>query len=135
MLSLVILFVSWAVWLGSVVFFSFVVAPTVHEVFERPEAARLLRRLFPRYYLFGAACGLVAVGAALVVRNDLRLTAPLVIAAVLSLYARQVLTPALERARNGDDDARFARLHASSVRLNLIALACLLLAGSVLTIL
>jgi len=132
MLALLLLYMAWAVWLGALVFFSFVIAPTVHQVFDRPEAARLLGRLFPRYYLFGVGCGAVAIGAALRVHNDLRLTAPLVVATVLSLYARQVLTPALEQARAADDDGRFARLHVSSVRLNLVALAALVLAGTVL---
>ena len=107
----------------------------MHEVFERPQAARLLSRLFPRYYLFGVICGAVSTGAAIGLNGDLRLTAPLVVATVLSIYARQVLTPALEAARAGADERRFARLHVSSVRLNLVALAALLLVGSVLTLL
>jgi len=131
----VLLNITWACWLGSVVFFSFVVAPTVHTVLERPDAARLMRTMFPRYYLFGVLCGSVAIVAALAVANDLKLTVPLVIATVLSAYARQVLTPGLDEARRSGDDARFARLHVQSVRLNLVALTCLLLAGLWLAIL
>ena len=125
----ILLHVTWACWLGSIMFFSFVVAPTVHAVLERPDAARLMRTMFPRYYLFGVICGLLAIASALAVANDLKLTIPLVIATVLSAYARQVLTPALDEARRNSDDDRFARLHVQSVRLNLVALAALLLAG------
>ncbi len=125
----ILLHVTWACWIGSIVFFSFVVAPTVHAVLERPDAARLMRTMFPRYYLFGIICGLVALVSALLTANDLKLTVPLVIACVLSAYARQVLTPALDQARSASDDERFASLHVQSVRLNLIALAALLLAG------
>ena len=125
----ILLHITWACWLGSIVFFSFVVAPTVHAVLERPDAARLLRTMFPRYYLFGIVCGVLGIGSALVVANDLKLTVPLVIATVLSAYARQVLAPALDEARRSTDDERFAHLHVQSVRLNLVTLAALLLAG------
>lgn len=131
----ILLHITWACWLGSIVFFSFVVAPTVHAVLERPDAARLLRTMFPRYYLFGIICGALAITSALVVANDLKLTVPLVIATVLSAYARQVLAPALDAARSSADDERFADLHVQSVRLNLITLAALLLAGLWLAIL
>jgi hypothetical protein len=125
----ILLHVSWACWLGSIVFFSFVVAPTVHAVLERPDAARLMRTMFPRYYLFGMICGGIALACAIATANDLKLTVPLVVATVLSAYARQVLTPALDEARRDSDDDRFASLHVQSVRLNLVALVSLLLAG------
>jgi hypothetical protein len=125
----ILLHLTWACWLGSIVFFSLVVAPTVHAILERPDAARLMRAIFPRYYLFGVLCGGLAIASALVVANDLKLTVPLVIATVLSAYARQVLTPALDEARRSSDDERFGRLHVQSVRLNLVAMASLLLVG------
>ena len=123
--------IFWAVWLGAIVLFSFVVAPTVHGVLEKQAAARLLRNMFPRYYALGIVCGLVATVAGLAAGRDLRLTAPLVIATVLTVYARQVLTPALDAARTAADDDTFRRLHVTSVRMNLIVLAMLLLSGSV----
>jgi len=87
--------------------------------------------MFPRYYALGIVCGLVATAAGLAAGRDLRLTAPLVIATVLTVYARQVLTPALDVARTTADDDDFRRLHVTSVRMNLIVLAMLLLSGSV----
>jgi hypothetical protein len=123
--------IFWAVWLGSIILFSFVVAPTVHGVLEKQVAARLLRNLFPRYYALGIVCGLAATAAGLAAGRDLRLTAPLVVATVLTAYARQVLVPALDAARTAADDDAFARLHVTSVRMNLIVLAMLLLSGSV----
>jgi len=126
-----VLAIFWAVWLGAIVLFSFVVAPTVHGVLEKQAAARLLRNMFPRYYALGIVCGLVATAAGLAGGGDLRLTAPLVIATVLTVYARQVLTPALDVARTAADDDAFRRLHVTSVRMNLIVLAMLLLSGSV----
>lgn len=120
----------WAVWLGSVVFFSFIVAPTVHSALERPEAHRLLERLFPRYYAVGVACAAVTVVIAIAAGSDLLLTVPLTIAGVLSAYARQVLVPALDAARIDADQTRFGSLHTMSVRMNLVVIAMLFLAGS-----
>src|ERR1043166_1798081 len=57
--------VTLAVWIGSIAFFSFVVAPTVCKVLKPEDAARLQRALFPRYYLVGLLCtaiGIVCVG-------------------------------------------------------------------------
>lgn len=131
----VILYFAWALWLGSIVFFSFVVAPTVHGVLDRADASRLMASMFPRYYLFSIVCGAVALAAALTTANDLRLTIPMLTALVMAAYARQVLTPAMAGARETKSDDDFARMHVLSVRLNIVALAALILAGTFLAIL
>jgi uncharacterized membrane protein len=54
-----------AVWIGSIIFFSFVVAPTVFKVLKPEDAAKLQRAVFPKYYLVGMICaalGIVCVG-------------------------------------------------------------------------
>ena len=131
----VLLYFAWSLWLGSIVFFSFVVAPTVHSVLDKPDASRLMQKMFPRYYLFSAVCSAAAMIAALVARNDLRLTVPILIAGVLAVYARQVLTPSLAEARESGNDETFGRLHVLSVRLNIVALAALILVGVYLAVL
>ena len=57
--------VTLAVWIGSIVFFSFVVAPTVFKTLKPEDAATLIRRIFSKYYLIGIVCaavGIVCVG-------------------------------------------------------------------------
>lgn len=54
-----------AVWVGSIIFFSFVVAPTVFKVLQPEDAAKLQRAVFPKYYLVGILCagiGILCVG-------------------------------------------------------------------------
>jgi hypothetical protein len=126
-----LLVLAWAVWLGSVVFFSFVVAPTAFHALGRDGAAPLMRAIFPRYYLAALISGGLMLVAALGLGADLRVTVPIVIGLALAGYARQVVTPAVNRARDGHDEERFAQLHALSVRLNLVVLAILLLLGAV----
>jgi hypothetical protein len=53
------------VWVGSIIFFSFFVAPTIFKVLKPEDAARLQRAMFPKYYLVGIICGgmgIVCVG-------------------------------------------------------------------------
>jgi hypothetical protein len=57
--------VSLGLWVGSIIFFSFVIAPTIFKVLKPEDAARLQRALFPKYYLVGTLCagiGIVCVG-------------------------------------------------------------------------
>ena len=50
-----------AVWIGSIVFFSFVVAPTVFGTLKPEDAAVLIRRIFSKYYLIGIICAGVSI--------------------------------------------------------------------------
>ena len=90
-----------------------------------------MRALFPRYYMVGIVSGAIAIATALLTHSSLLLTIPLVICLVLVVYARQVVTPAANQARDAEDTERFASLHVLSVRLNMVVLALLLLAGTV----
>ncbi|MFC4450127.1 DUF4149 domain-containing protein [Halorussus aquaticus] len=108
---------SLGVWLGSIVFFSFVGAPTTFDVLG-DDAGQVVNAIFPKYYSFGAALGFVAATAALVVSvgplGGVLLAALPLVGVALNLYARQVLIPKMERA--GDDG--FAKYHEQSVALN-----------------
>jgi hypothetical protein len=123
-----------AVWLGTVVCFSFVVLPTIHRVSAPGDASRLLRQLFPRYHIAGIACGFVALSAVsfarsvgLPVPEALRLALPVAGGLLCSLASQYVLLPRL-RAIPSRDDERYLRLHAISSMLNSTVLALLLLA-------
>jgi hypothetical protein len=121
-----------AVWLGSVVCVSFVVAPVAHGSFPTDEARRFLRPLFPRYYRLGAACGFLALSVVLLGRDSLsqeelaRLSLPVAVALVATLVGGEAILPRL-RDMSGDDP-RFGRLHQISAMLNTTTLAALALA-------
>ena len=116
--------------LGSMLFFAAVVAPTVFRALPGDAAGPFLRRLFPRYYLWGLAlavlCSLLAIFARVPVPGA---TCGLV--ALLFVYARQWLVPQINRARDrqlaGDDAAGklFRRLHLQSVLINLLQILLL----------
>ncbi len=139
----VMLLLALVVWIGSIIFFSFVVAPTVFRVLSPPDAGRVVRAVFPKYYLVGIVCGVIAIGAFLIMSSSHSVWASIAVAQIvllavmvgINIYARQSLTPRINVARDAGDGekARFDRLHRQSVMLNgmvlLLGLVVLLLIG------
>jgi hypothetical protein len=118
---------------GSILFFSFGVAPILFGVLGPESGARFVRALFPRYYAWGVVCCAIALPA--MVCGPLsfpELRGPMVgvqagsIAAclVILLFCGNTLTPRINAARDeGPSSAtRFDRLHRNSVRLNAVVL-------------
>lgn len=124
--------------IGAIVFFSFVVAPTVFGTLARPDAGKLLAVVFPRYYIVGYAGGAVALVLAiylLLATPGVRLwwTAALIaiaIALACTVYAGAVVRPQVDAIRTVSEEqnpdparkAEFDRLHQLSVILNGAAL-------------
>ena len=127
-------------WVGSILYFSFGVAPVVFKALNPQAAAQFLRALFPRFYAWGATAGAIAlpafVGGAL---SFPEYRGPLVgvqafailLCILIMLYAGNSLTPAINIARDAGPSgaASFERLHRRSVHLNTLVLivGCLLL--------
>src|SRR4029077_14510230 len=59
-----------ALWIGEIVFFSFVVAPGVFGVLEGPHAGAVVGAIFPRYYALGTVAGAVAIACAFVLARQ-----------------------------------------------------------------
>ncbi len=116
--------------LGSMVFFAAVVAPAVFRALEGDSAGAFLRVLFPRYYLWGMVLSLANLGVCLLHSPKGAALMALVLAGFV--YARQVLVPALNAARDRwresdspGDKARFGALHRRSVIINVAQMAML----------
>jgi Domain of unknown function (DUF4149) len=121
--------IALAAWLGSVLFFSFSVAPIIFQVLGAEAGAKFVRALFPRYYLWGAISGAVALPAFVagpLCYQEYRgpmvgLQALVMIGGILAmLYGANSLTPAINRARDGGPAGQelFKRLHRRAVWLN-----------------
>jgi uncharacterized membrane protein len=134
-----------AVWIGSIIFFSFVVAPTVFKTLKPEDAATLIRRIFSKYYLIGvssAAAGIVCVGLMLADRSFSKWPAILSLLLLAGmgatdLWLRQGVMPhmnglrdrraALETSGKPADaelDGEWQSLHRLSVQLNVVVLLC-----------
>ncbi|WP_439576395.1 DUF4149 domain-containing protein [Elioraea sp.] len=124
-----------ALLLGGMVFFAFVVAPTVFRALEAKAAGAFLRRLFPVYYVWGTGMA----GAAAIALVPVAWEAAIVLATVTAgfVFAHQALMPRINAYRDaelaGDASAKrpFTRLHALSVAINLaqMLLVALVLVG------
>lgn len=109
---------------GSMLFFAITVAPTVFKALPAEQAGRFLRSFFPHYYLWGlvmaAICTLIAVSAS----AHLVVIATAAMITCMFIYARQLLMPKINRARDreleGDEVASkdFKWLHLQSVIIN-----------------
>lgn len=106
-------------WLGSIVFFSFFLAPVLFRVLAAADAARVVRALFPRYYLLGIVCGLILCLLLILRWDGLRL-AVVAFLTLIDLYCRQSLTPRINEARDAGPmrQTEFDRMHRLSVQLN-----------------
>lgn len=118
--------------LGGMVFFAAIVAPAVFSKLPADAASQYLRGLFPRYYLYFLILSAVAGGAVLAMGQVIDGIA-LICVAALFLWARQVLMPAINAARDArhedpDANSRFDRLHRFSVIINMIQMLVVLAA-------
>jgi len=131
------------VWIGGIVFFSFFTTPALFAALPRDMAGRVTAALFPRYYLLGGACGLIAVLTLLLQwlrasggdrRQQIEMLL-LMLMLAMTLYAGLAILPETSALRPqlraaGDSpgraaaERRFAVLHRRSVVLNGLVLLC-----------
>ncbi len=130
-----LLMIALGVWLGTMVFFASVVAPTVFGTLEPLLAGQMIRRIFPRYYLFGLICLSIATLASLIApSSSLWIIVACAVMLGITFYARQMLMPQVNAARDAmleageTRSAEFKRLHQRSVQLNMAEMVtCLVL--------
>jgi len=128
-----VFWLSLAVWIGMVVFFSLVVAPGAFQALPRESASTLLATLFPRYYALGALAGVLATAAGALLRGHVRAPTAWVAVMVLlnlmlaaTLYAGTVVEPRARTLRPAlhaehvepATQAEFDHLHRLAVQLN-----------------
>jgi hypothetical protein len=102
---------------GGMVLYSFGFAAFVFNTLPVDTAGRLIRRAFPWFYVFVLVTA--AVAGAFAVAGDPVSAAILAGIAVTTLFARQVLMPAINRATDAGEIRRFKVLHSASVLITL----------------
>lgn len=117
---------------GGMAAFSFLFAPLVFAKLPGETAGGFIRAVFPWYYLFVLATSLLAALLALPVSSLAAVV--MVLVATGAVLARQVLMPAINRARDralagaADAGRRFDLLHRGSVVLNFVQLGAVVYA-------
>ena len=106
--------------LGFMILFVAVIAPSIFQSLEPTEAGTLLRRLFPRMFLYGLVLTLAAAGMAILSAQYNLALISLLSAAGFGINA-YVIAPSINKARDeleNDENAstkKFAWLHTASV--------------------
>lgn len=116
-------------WGGTMLFYSFIVTPTLFSMLGRDEGGRAVNALFPAYYLalLGFSLGVAVVTAA---RASTAATAGWpawtiaglgVAAALISAYSRWIFLHRIGQAARGTPE--FSQLHLISLGINFVVLA------------
>ena len=118
--------------LGIMIFYSFGIAINVHRTLDKENAGKLLRKLFPIYFLWGIV---ISITAEIIYLLEGLNTQAFIMAIIVIgyLYSRQTLVPKLNKNRDlaneGDEKSKkiFNSLHFQSVAINLIQMLLLAL--------
>ncbi len=128
---------SVVVWIGSIIFFSFIAAPAIFKMLPRETAGDVVGKIFPQYYKIGSFCGVFAIASLLFLSegsppDNWRLVA-LGLMTLLTFFSAFRIGPKVRRlkadlraAEEGTDreekQQQFSRLHGFSMILNMIVL-------------
>ena len=64
-----LLLLALVLWIGGIVFFSFIASPSVFKILPREQAGQVVSDIFPKYHMLGYISCLVALGCLLVLRQ------------------------------------------------------------------
>ncbi|TVR11156.1 MAG: DUF4149 domain-containing protein [Salinarimonadaceae bacterium] len=106
---------------GGMALFAFGFAAFIFDTLPAGQTGPVIRRAFAWFYLF--VLGASAVAAGLALAGDAVSAGILAAIALTALYARQSLMPAVNRATDSGDKARFRKLHGFSVAITLAHIA------------
>ena len=118
--------------LAIMIFYSFGIAINVHKTLDKENAGKLLRKLFPIYFLWGLFISILAeIIFLLNAKQEQAFIMALI--AIGYLYSRQILVPKINKSRDlaneGDEKSKkdFNSLHFQSVTINLIQMLLLII--------
>ncbi len=109
------------------VFFPTIVAPIIFKTLKEAEAGAFLRLFFPRYYLYGLILSSIGLIQSIIDKELINIII-FVILFVTFIFSRQVITPAINRAKDSmvnnvkKSKVKFEKLHSFSVAINFFQL-------------
>ena len=118
--------------LSIMLFYSIVIAANVHKTLDKDNAGKLLRVLFPSYFLTTAILSLIALIFSIIEKSFIN-TILLFLILLGSIVSRQYLVPKINAERdlqisgNISSKKNFAKLHTLSVSINLLQIIILII--------
>ncbi len=128
---------SLSVWVGSMVFFSLIAAPSIFKAFPKETAGEIVAKIFPKYYQVGCLCSVLSLGtlamSSVVFEWHRARLITLSFMMLSTFYAAFIVVPKVRQLKNDlrastdcSDEAekskRFRRFHGFSMLLNLVVL-------------
>ena len=113
--------------LGTMVFFSFVVAPVIFTTLNEENARKFIRKIFPYYYLFNLTISILTILSFVFIKKfsiDFYLISLIAILFVISNF---VLMPLINKYRDTNQDKKFKYSHFISVVINFVQMILLVL--------
>ncbi len=112
--------------LGTMIFFTFILTPTIFKFLPQAHAGPFVRKLFPIYYIFNSILILVTVLsiASLQIFNAIFYANLFVF--TLFIVCQFYLMPAINKNQDKKNKRQFKILHASSVAINFVQIFMLL---------
>ena len=109
-----------AISLGTMLFFSFVIAPVIFKVLDANNAGKFVRKIFPHYYLINLVILSVAVLLLLYISSvDLDFYIILIIT-ILFFFSLFILMPLINKLKDNKEERKFKYSHTFSVIINFI---------------
>ena len=109
-----------AISLGTMLFFSFVIAPVIFKVLDANNASKFVRKIFPHYYLINLVILSVAVLLLHYISSvDLDFYIILIIT-ILFFFSLFILMPLINKLKDNKEEKKFKYSHALSVTINFI---------------
>ena len=115
-----------AISLGTMFFFSFVIAPVIFKVLDANNAGKFVRKIFPHYYLINLIILSIAVLLLFYISSvnyDFYITLVITILFAFSLF---ILMPLINKFKDSKEEKKFKYSHALSVIINFIQIISLI---------
>ena len=113
--------------LGTMVFFSFVVAPVTFTTLNEENARKFIRKIFPYYYLFNLIISILTILSFIIIKKFSIEFYLISFVAILFVISNFVLMPLINKFRDTDQDKKFKYLHFISVVINFLQMILLVL--------
>ena len=115
-----------AISLGTMIFFSFIVAPIIFKVLDAVNAGKFVRKIFPFYYMINLII-LSLVVILFIYNSQINIDFYLVlILALLFAFLLFILMPMINKFKDNHEDKKFDFSHKLSVVLNFVQMVGLI---------
>ena len=109
-----------AISLGTMLFFSFVIAPVIFKVLDANNASKFVRKIFPLYYLINLVILSFALLLLLYISSVNLDFYIILIITILFFFSLFILMPLINKLKDNKEERKFKYSHTFSVIINFI---------------